>query len=114
MKLIIQLLFLCILFYVCLRYDLGIIHTKCISRSILFSLLIGVLYLITLNPSREGVYPGLVMGNSSNYFGTSKSDDMSESEDESSSDESDDNSVSGGDVKKKKGKKGKKKKKKKK
>ena len=108
MKLIIQLVFLCVLFYLCLRYDLGVAQTKSISRSILFTLLIGVIYLITMNSTREGA----VMGNSSNYFGTSKTDEMSESEEESDEDTTGD-VRSGDDKKKKKNKKKKKKKKKK-
>ena len=103
MKLIIQLVFLCILFYLCLRYDLGVAQTKSISRSILFTLLIGVIYLITMNSTREGA----VVGSSSNYFGSSKSDEMSESEDEDE-DEDTTGDVSSGDDKKKKKKKKKK------
>ena len=90
MRLLLQLVVLCIFFYLFLRYDLGITHSKSVSRAILCSLVIGVICLFTLSPTREGAesaYPGLVMGNPSNYFGTSKSDDMSESEYESSSEE---------------------------
>ena len=95
MRFILQLVFLCLLFYLGLRYDLGIMHTKSISRSILLTLVIGVIYLVSFNSTREGA----VMGNSSNYFGTSKSDDMSESEEETTDEESD------SDTKKKKKKK---------
>ena len=101
MKFILELVFLCILFYLCLRYDLGVAQTKSISRSIFFTLLIGVIYLITMNSTREGA----VMGNSSNYFGTSKTDEMSESEEETTDEESTDEESSGDEKKKKKKKK---------
>jgi hypothetical protein len=108
MRFILELVFLCILFYFCLRYDLGITPTISISRSILFTLVIGVIYLVTIKSTREGAtsaFPGLVMGNSSNYFGTSKTDEMSESEEDTTDEESTDEESSGDEKKKKKKKK---------
>tara|TARA_X000001036_G_C20671604_1_gene802694 strand:+ start:1361 stop:1603 length:243 start_codon:yes stop_codon:yes gene_type:complete len=54
MKLILQLFFLSIVFFLCLRYDLKVSYTKSISRAILFALIIGIIHLLTQNPSIEG------------------------------------------------------------
>ena len=54
MNIIIQLLILCILFFICLRYDLGLSYSKCISRSVLFTLLISVVFIST-HSNKEGL-----------------------------------------------------------
>ena len=53
MELIIQLFILCSLFFIFLRYDLGLSYSKCISRSILFTLFIGLVYLIYTTSYKE-------------------------------------------------------------
>ena len=54
MNIIIQLLILSILFFICLRYDLGLSYSNCISRSALFTLIIGVVFIST-HSNKEGL-----------------------------------------------------------
>ena len=53
MELIIQLFILCSLFFIFLRYDLGLSYSKCISRSVLFTIFIGLVYLIYTTSYKE-------------------------------------------------------------
>ena len=53
MKLFIQLIILGIIYFIILRYDLGLSQSKAISRAILFSLIVVVLYLIIQTPTIE-------------------------------------------------------------
>ena len=53
--LIVQLLFLTGIFFICIRYDLGKSFKKSLSRAILFGLMIGIIYIVLQQPSREGI-----------------------------------------------------------
>ena len=114
-KLVLQLSILSILFFICLRYDLGISKTKALSRSVLFTLLIGVLHLGIQQSSIES------MGSLSNYgnydSGTDTEDeydpDGDEDEDEDEDEDDEGSGETGGDDTSKTDKKKKKKKKKK-
>lgn len=77
MELILQLFILCSLFFIFLRYDLGLSYSKCISRSILFTIFIGLVYLTYTTSYKENF-----------EFSTSYED--TDSEDETDEDETDD------------------------
>lgn len=77
MELILQLFILCCLFFIFLRYDLGLSYSKCISRSILFTIFIGLVYLTYTTSYKENF-----------EFSTSYED--TDSEDETDEDETDD------------------------
>tara|TARA_X000001036_G_C20671604_1_gene802693 strand:+ start:970 stop:1335 length:366 start_codon:yes stop_codon:yes gene_type:complete len=87
-KLVLQLSILSILFFICLRYDLGISNTKALSRSVLFTLLIGVLHLGIQHSSIES------MGSLSNYgnydSGTDTEDEYEPDGDDDDDDDDDD------------------------
>ena len=53
--LILQLLFLTVVFFIFLRYDLGKSFKKSLSRAILIGLMIGILYILLQQPSIEGM-----------------------------------------------------------
>ena len=80
MELIIQLFILCSLFFIFLRYDLGLSYSKCISRSVLFTIFIGLVYLIYTTSYKENF-----------EFSTSYEDTDTESDtDDETDDETDD------------------------
>ena len=83
-KLLLQLSILSILFFICLRYDLGISKTKAISRSVLFTLLIGVLHLGIQQYSIES------MGSPSNYGNYDSGTDTEEEYEPDGDDDDDD------------------------
>ena len=89
MKLFIQLIILGIIYFIILRYDLGLSQSKAISRAILFSLIVVVLYLIIQTPTIETY--NTIADTNENYDAATDSDE-SDSEpsdsDESDSDES--------------------------
>jgi hypothetical protein len=53
--LILQLLFLTVIFFICIRYDLGKSFKKSLSRAIVIGLMIGILYIILQQSSIEGM-----------------------------------------------------------
>ena len=53
--LILQLLFLTVVFFIFLRYDLGKSFKKSLSRAILIGLMIGILYILLQQPTIEGI-----------------------------------------------------------
>ena len=78
MELILQLFILCSLFFIFLRYDLGLSYSKCISRSILFTIFIGLVYLTYTTSYKE------------NYeFTTSSENDTDDDTDDDDTDEDD-------------------------
>jgi ABC-type lipoprotein release transport system permease subunit len=52
---ILQLLFLTVIFFICLRYDLGKSFKASLSRAVLFGIMIGILYLLLQQSSIEGM-----------------------------------------------------------
>tara|TARA_B110000467_G_C18204138_1_gene413548 strand:+ start:631 stop:876 length:246 start_codon:yes stop_codon:yes gene_type:complete len=52
---ILQLLFLTVIFFICIRYDLGKSFKASLSRAILIGLMIGILYLLLQQSSIEGI-----------------------------------------------------------
>ena len=81
MELILQLFILCCLFFIFLRYDLGLSYSKCISRSILFTIFIGLVYLTYTTSYKE------------NFEFTTSSEDTdteSDTDDDTDDDDTDD------------------------
>ena len=85
MELIIQLFILCSLFFIFLRYDLGLSYSKCISRSILFTIFIGLVYLTYTTSYKEN----FEFSTSYEYTDSEDEDTDSEDEDTDSEDEDD-------------------------
>ena len=78
MELILQLFILCSLFFIFLRYDLGLSYSKCISRSILFTIFIGLVYLTYTTSYKENF-----------EFTTSSDESSDEDTDDDDTDEDD-------------------------
>lgn len=53
--LIVQLFFLTVIFFICIRYDLGKSFNKSLSRAILIGFMIGILYILLQQHSIEGM-----------------------------------------------------------
>ena len=77
MELILQLFILCSLFFIFLRYDLGLSYSKCISRSILFTIFIGLVYLTYTTSYKE------------NFEFTTSSDESSDEDEDTDSEDED-------------------------
>ena len=77
MELILQLFILCCLFFIFLRYDLGLSYSKCISRSILFTIFIGLVYLTYTTSYKE------------NFEFTTSSDESSDEDEDTDSEDED-------------------------
>ena len=55
LTLLLQLSLLTVIFFICIRYDLGKSFKKSLSRAILIGLMIGILYIILQQSSIEGM-----------------------------------------------------------